>query len=164
MSKDEIRQRLESAEKQMIGLQDEIQNLKAKLDVCEDVEIPEYPAFDRGEKYCFVDEWYKVLSGKSCGVNHEDFNLFHTKEMAQLYADKCKLIAMMLHCKWYVDRDNEIMFDGFTSNFCLLYDWSDRKWVVGSQNEYEETTVYFSNRESAQKAADWLNRRVKQDG
>ena len=38
MTREELEKRLESAEKQMLGLQDEIQNLKAKL---AEAEIPE---------------------------------------------------------------------------------------------------------------------------
>ena len=108
MDKNEIERRLEAAEKQNLGLLDEIKNLKAKLAVMKmQPDIPDMPDFELNEKFYYLDSVTDdVEDSCHCGdIDAIDFNMFHTEEYAQEFAKKCKLIAMMLHCKWYLDRD-----------------------------------------------------------
>lgn len=160
MTREELEKRLESAEKQMIGLQDEIQNLKAKLaEAQERPEIPDKPDFEMDEKFYYLSS---LVGGvKNCCVydnDYIDFNMFHTEKYAQEFADKCKIIAMMLHCKWYLDREYipnwddlseikwDVHFDSKRNEF-LCYSWSHSK----------RPGVYFSSGAIARKCADWLN-------
>lgn len=152
MDKQELERRLEAAKKQMIGLQDEIQNLKAKLaEMQDEPEIPDFPEFKNYENAFFCD-------------SNELYERFHTEEYAQEFADKCKLIAMMLHCKWYLCRD-------FKEDFSK----DDLKWYVYYANDTNNFaadycvndchgSVYFDTEESAQKCAEWLNAHWKEDG
>lgn len=171
MTKDEIQRRLEAAEKQMLGLQDEIQNLKAKLDKVQDGEIPEFPDFERGEPYYAVDDEFDIEHGTHSGykgTSHEDdylYNAFHSKEMAQEFAKKCKLIAMLLHCKWYVDRDYAPNWKQyFQKKYGVFYDHSKSEYIAAiSGNVMESNDVVFSTEIAAHKAANWLNRRLERD-
>ena len=159
MTKEDLERRLESAEKQMSGLQDEIQNLKARLAEVQEPEIPEYPFVAERQKYWFVEEEdFKLNYGISIGGLSKDYNCFHTESYAQEFARKCKLIAMMMHCKWYICPD-------YTQDFT---DLNAKKWTVvydAATEEYETdynwhhvlNTVYFDTEENAQKCADWLN-------
>lgn len=162
MTKEELEKRLDSAEKQMIGLQDEIQNLKAKLAEAQDEpEIPDKPVFEMDEKFYYLDS---VTDGveDSCIVDNEidaiDFNMFHTEKYANEFAKKCKLIAMMLHCKWYLDRSyipnwndrDEIKWD-------VYFDSSMNKFRCGNWRHAESPCVYFSSDVAAKKCAEWLN-------
>lgn len=160
MTREELEKRLESAEKQMIGLQDEIQNLKAKLAEAKDEpEIPDFPVFFVEPLY-FVNSRSEIVGDEyriCTGIVEHGFNAFHTKEYAQEFADKCKLIAMMLHCKWHLDRDFVPDFDNSDDKFTVWYDHFDSKWTIDSQEIHETPSIYFSTEEAAQKAADWLN-------
>ncbi len=160
MTKSDLERRLESAEKQMTGLQDEIKNLKAKLDEIEpEKEIPDIPNFCDDDRFWFVNlNSFDVEADTTYGVSAVDFNMFHTREMAREFADKCKLIAMMLHCKWYLCPD-------YTPDFT---DSGERKWYVlynPSKAYYDfnchinlcRNEVYFDSAENAKKCADWLN-------
>lgn len=163
MDKNELERRLEVAEKQMLGLQDEIKNLKERLNEVQEDEIPEYPTFEYGEKYYP----YCHYSGNAHGSTWEgetqimDYNCFHSAEYHQLFDAKIREIAMLLHCKWYLDRKIDSKFDGETSNYCVWYNHLFRKWNVDWNRSNESTTIYFSTEEDAQKAADWMNAHAK---
>lgn len=114
MTRTELERRLEAAEKQNLGLLDEIKNLKAQLaNMQDDPWIPDFPKFNRGSAYWSVDDEFSLQKSQHSGYVGEKgikddealYNAFHTEEYAQEFANKCKLIAMMLHCKWYIDRD-----------------------------------------------------------
>lgn len=159
MTREELEKRLESAEKQMIGLQDEIQNLKEKLAESQDEpEIPDYPVFKiDGESSWHVNNLLEVSSeDEACGKVH-DYNFFHTEEYAQEFADKCKLLAMMLHCKWYIDRDLVQDWDNCDDKFTVWYNHADNEWTIDFQEIHETPSIYFSTEEAAQKCAEWLN-------
>lgn len=160
MTKDEIQRRLDSAEKQMIGLQDEIANLKAKLDEVQDGEIPDFPVFENGQEYWYSDDFFTTNMGCSTGIPYQDYNMFNKKETAQEFAKKCKLIAMMLHCKWYLDRDYVPDWESDTdSEKCyVIFDHCVNKFQVRTRFAEEGVEVYFSTEENAQKCADWLNK------
>lgn len=160
MTREELEKRFESAEKQLIGLQDEIQNLKAKLaEAHDEPEIPDVPVFCAEPLY-FVNSRSDIVGSeyKICtGVVEHDFNAFHTKEYAKEFADKCNLIAMMLHCKWYLDRDYVPDWDNGDDKFTVWYNHMDNEWQIDFQEIHETPSIYFSTEESAQKCADWLN-------
>lgn len=159
MTREELEKRLESAEKQMIGLQDEIQNLKTKLAEAQDEsEIPDFPVYSIEPLY-FVHSDFSVIGNefRVCAGIMRGFNAFHTKEYAQEFADKCNLIAMMLHCKWYVDRDYVPDWDNGDDKFTVWYNHMDNEWTIDYQEIHETPSIYFSTEESAQKCADWLN-------
>jgi len=160
MDKNELERRLEAAEKQNIGLLDEIKNLKEKLaEMQDEPEIPDFPEFARNETYWYADaDLNGVDSGCSLGTIYDDYNVFHAKEMAQEFANKCKLIAMMLHCKWYIDRDyRQDWRDPLERKWQLYYDHDENKMVVGAYS-HSDFGVVFSTVEKAQKCADWLNK------
>lgn len=172
MTREELEKRLESAEKQMIGLQDEIENLKGKLAEMENSgDIPEFPVFEREELYFSMNEELKIKHGFHSGykgMNHEEeddlYNAFHTKEIAQEFADKCKLIAMMLHCKRHLCPDYTPDFtDIGTKKWHVYYAISSGRYDRDYNYHHVLNTVYFDTEANAKKCADWLNERMKKD-
>ena len=166
MTKDEIQTRLESAEKQMIGLQDEIANLKAKLDEAQEEMIPEFPVFERGEDYWYLDIDGCIERSYSDGATEDnDFNMFYNDKYAKLYADKCREIAMLLHCKWYVEKElfkfNSGMLGNYPPVYTVVYDRPMDEYSVVKAHVYEGSQVYFKSKDAAQKAADWMNVHAK---
>lgn len=166
MTKDELKTRLESAEKQMIGLQDEIKNLKAQLaKVQDEPEIPDKPDFEMDEKFYYLSSETDDVEDSCYDSNIDtiDFNMFHTADYAHEFRRKCKLIAMMLHCKWYIDRD-ALDTSEKTWVWGTGYDKTNKKFVPLSYCLCEPSAVTFRSEELAQKAADWLNAHWKEDG
>lgn len=162
-TKDEIQTRLEAAEKQMIGLLDEINNLKAKLDEVQEEVIPEFPVFERGEDYWYLDIDGCIERNYASGVTKgNDFNMFHNDKYAKLYADKCREIAMLLHCKWYLCCDyNPDFNNGYIKKWTVIFNINEGKFTVDFSRMREWSTIYFDTEENAQKAADWMNAHAK---
>ena len=165
MDKKDLERRLEAAEKQMIGLQDEIANLKEKLDEVQDEpEIPDAPYFRSAEQWWYVEsEGSLVESVTIHDSKRSEFNCFHSKEMAQEFADKCKLIAMMLHCKWHLCRDYKEDFEDAEYKWYVHYTNNTIRFATACfATDYcvdnDHGSVYFDTEENAQKCADWLNK------
>lgn len=169
IDKNELERRLEAAEKQSLGLLDEIKDLKAQLaEMQDETEIPDIPVFHENETYWRM---YPTLEHIKSSVFHSDYdgecyNLFHTKEYADEFAKKCKLIAMMLHCKWYVDSGYVESWDDDGDEiwkYFVYYSHKIKAFKVDSTLWYDDNNVYFSTEENAQKCADWLNKHWKEN-
>lgn len=165
MTRYEFETRLEAAEKQNLGLLDEIKYLKEQLAKAqEEQEIPDKPDFEMDEKFYYLNSETDDVED-SChdgDIDTIDFNMFHTREYAQEFADKCKLIAMMLHCKWYIDRD-VLDTSEKTWLYGICYDKEKKKFVYASYCSCDPCTVTFIAEEAAKKAADWLNSHWKEN-
>lgn len=160
MTREELEKRLDSAEKQMIGLQDEIQNLKAKLAEAQDKpEIPDYPVFKSGgENSWYMNSSLRIISGVSEGGEKTgDYNFFHSEEYAQEFADKCKLIAMMLHCKWYLCRGFKCDYSDSNDKWVVYYGGLDNKFIATNSIHCDYGFVQFDTMDNAKKCAEWLN-------
>lgn len=164
MTRSNLERRLEAAEKQNLGLLDEIKHLKEQLAKAqEEQEIPDKPDFEMDEKFYYLDSLTNDVED-SCIDNDSDaidFNMFHTEEYAHEFRKKCLIIAMLLHCKWYLDRNfsNEV-----NDKFCVMYDHRCGIYTAGTTCRYTTNDVIFSSEEAAKKAAEWLNEHWKDDG
>lgn len=169
MDKNDLERRLEAAEKQNLGLMDEIQNLKAQLaEMQDEPEIPDFPTFKGSEPYFFCDAKLEVrgISFPDSETNHVhmDFNAFRTSEYAQEFANKCKLIAMMLHCKWYICCNHHSDFNnGDIQKWTVVFNYNEGKFTVEFSRMREWSTIYFDTEENAQKCAEWLNKHWKEE-
>jgi hypothetical protein len=158
MTKEELEARLNAAEK-------EITDLKAKLN--EASEIPEFLEFNIGAVVWYMDSDLKVYNYKNCvSEARNNYNNFHTFEYAKEFADICREIAMLLHCKWHIDRDYVPDWKDATEPKYFLYfdskkDKYDITYVFFTHVKYP--MVFFSNKDVAKKAADWMNKRHKQE-
>jgi len=167
MTREELERRLDEAEKQNLGLLDEIKRLKEKLAELDKQEIPDFPEFDRGDIMYTLDPYFDVMEGNhGGGKGDKDFtgddaqfyNYFHTADYAHELRIKCLMIAMMLHCKWYVDRDYVPDFtDLLEDKWFLFYDHVDGCFKVIIDCNCDNGSVCFSTEEAAQKCADWMN-------
>lgn len=160
MNKKDIERRLEAAEKQNLGLLDEIKNLKAQLaEMHDEQEIPDMPYFRSAEQWWYVEsEGSLVESVTIHDSKRSEFNCFHTKEYADEFANKCKLIAMMLHCKWHLCRDFKCDYSNPSNKWVVYYGGLDNKFMATNSIHCDYGFVPFDTLDNAQKAADWLNK------
>lgn len=167
MDKNELERRLEAAEKQNLGLLDEIKNLKAKLaEMQDEPEIPDKPDFEMDEKFYYLNSETDDVED-SCydgDIDAIDFNMFHPEEYAQEFRRKCKLIAMMLHCKWYLDRDYVPDWNNNDEGkFYVRFYHDSHEYSTDVCRFASDVCVCFSTEENAQKCADWLNKHWKEN-
>lgn len=167
MTKDELKIKLESAERELKALKQleaEIQSLKAQLNEVQEDEIPEFPVFENEtDRLYYVTSNLRAISGSRIGAG-TDFNAFHTATYATIFSTKCREIAMLMHCKWYVDKDYVPDWDDDReTKYIVVYSNAKEKYITGFWKECEYGNVYFSSREAAQKAADWMNKHINEE-
>lgn len=166
MTKKELEERIESYERQIKlcegqanFLKNEIERLKTELNKTVEDEIPDFPEFNNRDIIC---HYIKNETSKI-----KDYNNFHTEEYVREYAEKSREIAMLLHCKWYIDKNyvpnwndnDEIKY------YCVTYihNKNEEGYIPDSFYETEYSTIYFSTKQAAQKAADWINEHYKRN-
>lgn len=140
-------------------LEAELQKLKEELvRVQDEPEIPDFPVFDaNGEASWWSNNSIDVTNGFTSG-HVADYNYFHTKEYAQEFADKCKLLAMMFHCKWYLDREYEPDWSKeATQKWFVCFNHHSGEFVPDYEFSVIRGQVYFSSEKTAQKCAEWMN-------
>lgn len=166
MDKNELERRLEAAEKQNLGLLDEIKNLKEKLaEMQDEPEIPDFPKFkETGDEAWHINNVLEVSTPGSTMGEVNDYNYFHSKEYADEFAKKCKLIAMMLHCKWYLCPDYVPDFTNSNEEkHYVYYDACGEKYTTDWRCMTINNEVFFDTEENARKCADWLNKHWKEN-
>lgn len=166
MDKNELERRLEAAEKQNLGLLDEIKNLKAQIaEMQDEPEIPDIPDFKVvDDEVWYINNILEVSGPCDCPGIVKDYNNFHVKEYADEFANKCKLIAMMLHCKWYLDRNHVPDWKNPDEwKYFVLYNNSKNTFEVTVTTVSDTVAIMFGTEEAAQKCADWLNKHWKEN-
>lgn len=166
MTKKELEEKIQLCGGQVIDLENELEKLKAELSKVVEDEIPDFPEFNSGDIIWYKDDGFKIVHYiKSETSKTKDYNNFHTEEYVKEYLEKSREIAMLLHCKWYIDRDYVPNWkDDDENKYCVAYNYETKSYV--SDYFYETTkysTVYFSTKQAAQKAADWMNKHYKRN-
>jgi hypothetical protein len=123
---------------------------------------------ERGEKYFTIENRFDVVQYTYCEDDIDESNIqfgncFRTKERAEQVADKMRLLLRLeqLHdmlCPDYVpdwNNDGEL-------KFCLAHHCDDDCWFVDYFNVTQYPTVYFDTEENAQKAAEILNKEMRE--
>lgn len=165
MTREELEKKLEEIKKQNLGLLDEIRHIKEQLaDLQDEPEIPDFPEFDRGESYWTMFDDFDLSDERTAFVRDAtEYNMFHTEAYAQEFAEKCKRIAMLLHCKWYVDRDYVPDWKNSEEwKYLIIYNKHENEFGVVARTLSEVGYVAFSTKEAARKCADWMNAHRKE--
>lgn len=75
-----------------------------------------------------------------------------------------KIVAMMLHCKWYLDRDYVPDFTNISEEkYFVCYDHVDGCFKYGLEHLFDSGSIIFSSEEAAKKCVYWLNEHWKED-
>ena len=160
--KELLEEKIKLCERQVNGLSNEIEKLKIELSKAVEDEIPE---FNSGDIIWYKDDGFKVTHYiKSETSKIKDYNNFHTEEYVKEYLEKSREIAMLLHCKWYIDRNYVPDWsDGDEIKYCVTYNHNEKSYVPDYFYNTEYSTPYFSTKQAAQKAADWMNKHYKRN-
>lgn len=172
----DLDERIEAAEKKLEVLQACMDNVKQEIEELKKDkthgEIPDFPEFNCMDITYTLDSCLDVLQeehgggtgdGDYTGDDAHFYNNFHSADYAHEFRRKCLLIAMMLHCKWYIDRDFiQDWRDKLERKWQLYYDHDAEKMVVGAYS-HSDFGVIFSTEENAQKCADWINAHWKEE-
>lgn len=166
MTKKELEEKIELYERQVMSLKNGIEKLKTELSKAVEDEIPDFPEFNVGDTVWYKDDGFKVVRYIKSEISKtKDYNNFHTEKYAKECTEKCREIAMLLHCKWYIDRDYVPNWkDDDENKYCVAYNYETKSYISDYFYEITEySTVYFSTKQAAQKAADWMNEHYKRN-
>jgi len=158
-------------EQEIAKTKEHLEQLEKKLDEAKNEnKVPETLEFTPGEDCWFINSDVEVCAGiYTRGTGYHDNRvtrrqLFKSKEFVDLFDEKSQFIADLLHFKWLYDRDyvpdlssNELKYEVYFDPGCNEHD----SGVVYNYPNIE--VVYFSTKEIAQKCADWLNSRRKEE-
>lgn len=121
-----------------------------------------------GEKYFYISQSGRVIcemfTEHRTDIARKNFgNFFRTRERAEQVAEKMRLLLRLeqLHdmlCPDYVpdwNNDGEL-------KFCLAHHCDDDCWFVDYFNVTQYPTVYFDTEENAEKAAEILNKEMRE--
>ena len=121
-----------------------------------------------GEKYFYISQFGRAIldtfTQHPTDIARKNLgNFFPTEERAEQVAKKMRLLLRLeqLHdqlCPDYVpdwNNDGEL-------KFCLGYDHADDCWLADDFNVTQYPTVYFDTNENAEKAAEILNKEMRE--
>lgn len=121
-----------------------------------------------GEKYFYISQSGRVIcevfTEHRTDIARKNFgNFFRTRERAEQVKEKMRLLLRLeqLHdmlCPDYVpdwNNDGEL-------KFCLGYDHADDCWLADDFNVAQYPTVYFDTNENVEKAAEILNKEMRE--
>nr|DAY63013.1 MAG TPA: hypothetical protein [Caudoviricetes sp.] len=121
-----------------------------------------------GEKYFYISQSGRVIcevfTEHRTDIARKNFgNFFRTRERAEQVKEKMRLLLRLeqLHdmlCPDYVpdwNNDGEL-------KFCLGYDHADDCWLADDFNVTQYPTVYFDTNENVEKAAEILNKEMRE--
>lgn len=166
--KELLEEKIKLCESQVDVLKDEIEKLKTELNKPAEDEIPDLPEFYKGDVVWYMNSVFDIGNyTKDETPKIKEYNNFHTEEYVREYAEKSREIAMLLHCKWYIDK-NYVPDWSDTSDeikYCVTYihNKNEEGYIPDSFYETEYSTIYFSTKQAAQKAADWMNKHYKRN-
>lgn len=137
--------------------------LKRRLEVVNI--IPPKPEFTSIKEtvYMAAPTLNELLQARYGTVGAEtDFNMLHTEGYAKRLMLAAKMIAMQLHCKWYIDRDFVPDWnDAHQHKYTVYYNHAAKKFCVASWETHERMDVAFSTRQAAEICAEWLQENWK---
>lgn len=161
----DIEKKLEALKAEFLG---KLEALKKEAEMQKKQEEPKPWKPEIGEEYFTiangVDAVQYIYYGDGIDeVNIPSGNYFRTEERAEQVTDKMRLLLRLeqLHdmlCPDYVpdwNNDGEL-------KFCLGYDHADDCWLADDFNVTQYPTVYFDTNENAEKAAEILNKEMRE--
>lgn len=159
----ELEQEIAKTKKQLERLEKALNEAKNK--------VPEELEFIPGENCWFINSDVEVCAGIYTRGTwyHENrvtrHQLFKSKEFVDLFDEKSQFIADLLHFKWLYDRDYVPDWSSeHEAKYEVYFNSEFNKYVIGHVWHYNNIeTIYFSTTEIAQKCADWLNSRRKEE-
>ena len=161
----DIEKKLEALKAEFLG---KLEALRKEAEAQKKQEEPKPWKPERGEEYFAVEDVADVVPYTYCEDSIDEYNIqlgncFRTKERAEQVTKKMRLLLRLeqLHdilCPDYVpdwNNDGEL-------KFCLAHHCDDDCWFVDYFNVTQYPTVYFDTEENAQKAAEILNKEMRE--
>jgi hypothetical protein len=161
----DIKKKLEALKVEFLG---KLEALRKEAEAQKKQEEPKPWKPERGEEYFAVEDVADVVPYTYCEDSIDEYNIqlgncFRTKERAEQVTKKMRLLLRLeqLHDMLCPDYEPDWNNDG-ELKFCLAHYCDDDCWFVDYFNVTQYPTVYFDTNENAEKAAEILNKEMRE--
>lgn len=161
MTAEELQAQISAMRDSIQAQQEKLDELEKQLDSADELDDIDKPLeIDSCDTVYYVTEAGTISIMYGASTNVPFYNVRHRTfkqlKYAEMYREKTQFIADLLHFKWLYDRDYEP-------------DWGHAQWTITKYDDKyvsvlsaweQDNCIYFSNKEIAQKCADWLNKKA----
>ena len=123
---------------------------------------------EAGEEYFFVNNDLSIYcfcnyNGEEDRYNFEIGNCFRTGERAEQVAKKMRLLLRLEQLHDMLCPDYVPDWENYGQKFLVYFNHAENRWHIGASNAFElRCATYFDTEENAEKAAEILNKEMRE--
>ena len=123
---------------------------------------------EAGEEYFFINNDLSIYcfcnyNGEEDRYNFEIGNCFRTGERAEQVAKKMRLLLRLEQLHDMLCPDYEPDWENYGQKFLVYFNHAENRWHIGASNAFElRCATYFDTEENAEKAAEILNKEMRE--
>ena len=123
---------------------------------------------EREEKYFTIENSFDVVQYNYCEDFIDEYNIqfgncFPTKERAEQVAKKMRLLLRLEQLHDMLCPDYVPDWENYGQKFLVYFNHAENRWHIGASNAFElRCATYFDTEESAEKAAEILNKELEE--
>lgn len=161
----DIEKKMEALKAEFLG---KLEALEKEAEMQKKQEEPKPWKPEAGEEYFFVNNDLSIYcfcnyNGEEDRYNFEIGNCFRTGERAEQVAEKMRLLLQLEQLHDMLCPDYVPDFGSGEATYCLYYDYSSSHWAAEGWYDCNcrVNGPYFDTLENAEKAAEILNKEIK---
>lgn len=123
---------------------------------------------EREEKYFTIENRFDVVQYTYCedGIDESNIqfgNCFRTEERAEQVAEKMRLLLRLEQLHDMLCPDYVPDWKNYGQKFLVYFNHAENRWHIGASNAFElRCATYFDTEENAEKAAEILNKEMRE--
>ena len=123
---------------------------------------------EREEKYFTIENSFDVVQYTYCedGIDESNIqfgNYFRTEERAEQVAEKMRMLLRLEQLHDMLCPDYVPDWENYGQKFLVYFNHAENRWHIGASNAFElRCATYFDTEENAEKAAEILNKEMRE--
>ena len=161
----DIEKKLEDLKAEFLG---KLEALEKEAEMQKKQEEPKPWKPEAGEEYFFVNNDLSIYcfcnyNGEEDRYNFEIGNCFRTGERAEQVAKKMRLLLRLEQLHDMLCPDYVPDWENYGQKFLVYFNHAENRWHIGASNAFElRCATYFDTEENAEKAAEILNKEMRE--
>ena len=160
-----IKKELEALKAEFLG---KLEALEKEAEMQKKQEEPKPWMPDYGDKYYYVDEdlgvdYYTYNDYVADGHKSEVGNCFRPEARAEQVAKRMRLLLRLQQLHDMLCPDYVPDWENYGQKFLVYFNHAENRWHIGFSNAFElRCATYFDTEENAEKAAEILNKEMRE--
>lgn len=161
----DIEKKLEALKAEFL---EKLEELKKEAEMQKKQEEPKPWKPEIGESYFFIRSDFGVMDKVKGTTSFEtdrisNGNCFPTKERAEQVAEKMRLLLRLEQLHDQLCPDYVPDWGNYGQKFLVYFNHAENRWNIGASNAFElQCAAYFGTEENAEKAAEILNKEMRE--